>query len=54
MKRFDWRIAIGAALIILGGLMLLERSGLLPGGVEVFWSVGFLAVAAYFLLSIRQ
>ena len=49
MKRFDWRLAIGAALVLLGGLMLLERAGLLPGGVQVFWSASFLAIAAYFL-----
>jgi hypothetical protein len=49
MRRFDWRLAIGAALVLLGGLMLLERADLLPGGVEVFWSASFLAVAAYFL-----
>ena len=49
MRRFDWRIAVGAALVLLGGLMLLERVGLLPGGVEVFWGAGFLAAAAYFL-----
>jgi hypothetical protein len=29
--------------------MFLERTGLLPGGVDVFWGVAFLAVAAYFL-----
>ncbi len=49
MKRFDWRIGIGAALVLLGGLLLLERAGVLPGGVEVFWGAAFLVVAAYFL-----
>ncbi len=49
MKRFDWRIAIGAALVLLGVLMLLERLGLIPGGEEVFGGAIFLAAAAYFL-----
>ncbi len=49
MKRVDFRILIGAALILLGGLMLLERMGLFRGATEVFWGVVFLAGGAYFL-----
>lgn len=49
MKNLDFRILIGAALIVLGALMLLQRIGFFPGLLEVFWGVVFLAGAAFFL-----
>ena len=49
MKRFDFRIILGAALILLGILMLLERLGLFHGASDLFWGVVFLAGGAYFL-----
>ena len=49
MKNLDFRILIGAALVVLGGLMLLQRLGFFPGLLEVFWGVVFLAGAAFFL-----
>ncbi len=49
MKRIDFRIVLGAALILLGGLMLLERFGLFRGASDFFWGVVFLAGGAYFL-----
>jgi hypothetical protein len=49
MKRLDWRIVIGAAFVLLGALMFLERLGLVPGAVETFWGAVFLPGAAYFL-----
>jgi len=50
MKRFDYRILIGAALILGGILMLLDRIGILKGATDLFWA-GILAVgAAIFLL----
>jgi hypothetical protein len=49
MKRYDFRVVIGAALILLGGLLLLERFGLFRGAADIFWGVVFLAGGAYFL-----
>ncbi len=49
MKRIDFRILVGAALILLGVLMLLERLGLFHGASDFFWGVVFLAGGAYFL-----
>ncbi len=49
MKNLDFRILIGAALVLLGGLMLLQRIGFFPGLLDVFWGVVFLAGAAFFL-----
>ncbi len=49
MKNLDFRVLIGAALIVLGALMLLQRIGFFPGLLEVFWGVVFLAGAAFFL-----
>lgn len=48
MRRFDIRIILGAGLIALGGLMLLEKMGVLRGAGSLFWGVAFLAGAAYF------
>jgi hypothetical protein len=45
MKRFDYRILIGAALILGGILMLLDKTGLLKGASDYFWA-GLLAIAA--------
>ncbi len=50
MKRVDLRILIGAGLIVLGGLMLLERLGLFHGVTNIFWGLVFLAGGAYFLV----
>ncbi len=49
MKRLDLRIVFGAALILLGGLMLLERFGLFRGAASIFWGIVFLAGGAYFI-----
>jgi hypothetical protein len=45
MKRFDYRILIGAALILVGILMLLDQTGVLKGATNFFWA-GILAVGA--------
>ena len=45
MKRFDYRILIGLALILGGTLMLLEQTHVLAGAVGYFWA-GLLAIAA--------
>jgi hypothetical protein len=49
MKRVDYRILIGAGLILLGALMLLERLGLFTGALDVFWGGVLLVAGAYFL-----
>ncbi len=49
MKRLDFRILLGAALILLGALMLLERFGLFHGAAGIFWGLVFLAGGGYFL-----
>jgi hypothetical protein len=49
MKRFDYRLIIGAALILGGILMLLDRMEILRGATEFFWALVLGAVAAYFL-----
>ncbi|MCX6036080.1 MAG: hypothetical protein NTV38_14095 [Chloroflexi bacterium] len=45
MKRFDYRILIGAALILGGILMLLDKTGVLKGATNFFWA-GLLAIGA--------
>jgi hypothetical protein len=49
MKRFDLRMVFGLGLMLLGGLMLLERFGILRGASSLFWGAAFLVGAAYFL-----
>jgi hypothetical protein len=49
MKRFDYRILIGAALVLGGILMLLDRTGILKGATNLFWA-GVLAVGAAIFL----
>jgi len=49
MKRSDWRVWVGAGLILLGALMLLERFGLFHGATNVFWGVVFLVGGGFFL-----
>ncbi len=49
MKRFDYRILIGAALVLGGILMLLDQTGLLKGATNFFWA-GILAIGAAIFL----
>jgi hypothetical protein len=49
MKRFDYRILVGTALILGGILMLLNQTGILKGTVDLFWA-GLLAIAAAIFL----
>jgi hypothetical protein len=49
MKRFDYRILVGAALILGGILMLLDKTGLIKGATDVFWA-GLLAIGAVIFL----
>ena len=49
MKRFDYRILIGAVLILGGVLMLLDKIGILQGATDYFWTGLFALAAAIFL-----
>lgn len=49
MKRFDFRILIGAVLVLGGILMLLDQTGILRGATLLFWS-GILAIGAALFL----
>ena len=51
MKRIDPSIFLGTALILLGGLFVLQNMGFLHNVGDIFWGVVFLAVGAFFLLS---
>jgi hypothetical protein len=48
MRRFDVRLLFGIGLILLGGLMLLEKLGFLRGVGDLFWGLVFLGGSAYF------
>jgi len=48
MRRFDVGTMIGAALILLGGLLFLEKLGFLRGASDLFWGLIFLVGAGYF------
>ena len=49
MKRNGLQTIFGAALILLGGLLLLEKFGFLKGSAAMFWGVVLLVGAGYFL-----
>jgi hypothetical protein len=49
MRRFDFRIAVGAALILGGILALLDQTGILKGASSFFWAGLLAVVAAIFL-----
>ena len=49
MKRFDYRILIGAALILGGILMLLDKANILKHATDFFWA-GVLALGAAIFL----
>ncbi|MBV6395565.1 MAG: hypothetical protein HFACDABA_01143 [Anaerolineales bacterium] len=51
MKRIDPSILVGAALIVLGGLFVLQNMGVLNDVGDIFWGVAFLAAGAFFLVS---
>lgn len=54
MKRFDFRTILGIGLILLGGLMLLEKMNLIRGASGVFWAFALLAGGVYFALIFLQ
>jgi hypothetical protein len=49
MKRFDYRILVGAGLILFGILLLLNQTGIMKGGIDLFWA-GVLAIGAAIFL----
>lgn len=51
MKRIDWRIILGSVLILAGVATLLEKVGLVPPYVDLFWGVlGCVSGAAFLYL----
>lgn len=54
MKRFDFRTLLGGGLILLGGLMLLERVGVIRGATDLFWGAVFIVAAIFFLFTLFQ
>ena len=49
MKRFDFRILVGAVLILGGIMMVLDRTGVLKGATDYFWACILAVGAAIFL-----
>ena len=49
MKQSNFGIFLGAGLILLGVLFLIEQTGLLHGIVSLFWGLLFVAGAGYFI-----
>jgi hypothetical protein len=49
LKRIDFRLVLGALLILAGGLGFLQAFGLLQNASDVFWGLIFLAGGAVFL-----
>jgi hypothetical protein len=49
MKRFDFRLAIGGVLILMGGLLLLQQMGILSGDISVIWASLLIAAGVIFL-----
>ena len=51
MKRIDPSILIGIALVLLGGLFVLQNMGILRDVGDIFWGMVFLAIGVFFLIS---
>lgn len=49
MKRFDFRLAIGGVLILMGGLLLLQQTGIISGDISVIWASLLIAAGIIFL-----
>jgi hypothetical protein len=49
MKRFDFRLAIGGILILIGGLLLLQQLGIISGDISVLWASLLIASGLIFL-----
>ncbi|RME36106.1 MAG: hypothetical protein D6793_06370 [Thermoflexia bacterium] len=49
MRRSDWRIIVGILLILAGGISLLEKTGVIPPGIDLFGAIIGLGGGAAFL-----
>jgi hypothetical protein len=49
MKRFDFRLAIGGVLILMGGLLLLQQMGIISGDISVIWASLLIAAGVIFM-----
>ena len=54
MKRFDFRTLLGLGLILLGGMMLLDKIGIVHGAANLFFGGALLLVGLYFLYNFIQ
>ena len=54
MKRDQIQFWVGGGLVVLGGLMLLEKLGIFAGGAGLFWNVLLLLAGGYFLMMYIQ
>lgn len=54
LRRVDFRSLFGAGLVLLGGLMLLEKFGILRGASSLFWGAALWVGAAYFFYVFAQ
>jgi hypothetical protein len=50
MKRFDFRLAIGCLLILMGGLLLLQQMGIISGDISIIWASLLIASGVVFLV----
>ncbi len=50
MKRFDFRLAIGGLLILMGGFLLLQQMGIISGDISVIWASLLIASGVVFLV----
>lgn len=49
MRQLDFRVILGAGLVLFGALLLVEKFGFLSGAADLFWGLLFLVGAGYFL-----
>lgn len=54
MRKFDVRILVGVALLVLGGLMFVEKLGFLQGAASIFWGGVFVFAGGAFGLNFLQ
>lgn len=50
MKRFDFRLALGGLLILMGGFLLLQQMGIISGDISVIWASLLIASGVVFLV----
>lgn len=55
MRRIDWRIIVGILLILAGAILLLEKVGVVPPGIDLFGAlIGLGGGAAFLYVFVRN